>query len=263
MKALFFDIDGTLTSKQTPQLTPQLIKALNILRSQGIKLFISTGRHMSEIHQLGILEQFQYDGYITINGAYCTDGHKVIHKENIPQDDVIRIHNYFNQHHLSSLYVEREDLYANRIDEKMILSFEDIHTPLPEVRKVDDIENTEIYLFCPFASKEEITGLMKETKHCVCTQWFDTGYDVFSKNCSKSVGIEKVLEYYGIAREDTMAFGDGMNDKEMLELVKIGVAMGNAKDEIKSIADYVTDDVNHDGIIKALEHFGLIERGIL
>ena len=104
---------------------------------------------------------------------------------------------------------------------------------------------------------------MKETKHCVCTQWFDTGYDVFSKNCSKSVGIEKVLEYYGIAREDTMAFGDGMNDKEMLELVKIGVAMGNAKDEIKSIADYVTDDVNHDGIIKALEHFGLIERGIL
>ncbi len=260
MRAIFFDIDGTLISKNTPQLTPQLIKSLSILRQKGIKLFISTGRHISEIEQLGILEQFEFDGYVTINGGYCYSGNDIIHKENIPQEDVIAIHEYLNKNELSSLYVEEHDLYANCIDEKLILSFEDIHTPLPKVHHIDDITKKEIYLFCPFLTSEQMQDLMKQTKYCSHTQWFDYGYDVIPKTCSKSVGILKMLDYFSIDLKDTMAFGDGMNDIDMLEMVEIGVAMKNAKDEVKDIADYITDDVDHDGIIKALQHFGLLER---
>ena len=61
-----------------------------------------------------------------------------------------------------------------------------------------------------------------------------------------------------IALEDTMAFGDGGNDHEMLEYVHVGIAMGNASDDVKAVADYVTDSVDEDGILHALEHFGVL-----
>ena len=78
------------------------------------------------------------------------------------------------------------------------------------------------------------------------------------KTGGKRAGITAVLEKYGISRADTMAFGDGGNDCDMLEFVGTGVAMGNAADAAKAAADYVADDVEHDGIFKALKHFKLI-----
>ena len=74
----------------------------------------------------------------------------------------------------------------------------------------------------------------------------------------KAVGIEKLVERINRNIDDTIAFGDGRNDIEMLETVKIGVAMGNAVDEAKAVANYETDRIENDGIVKALKHFELI-----
>ena len=71
-------------------------------------------------------------------------------------------------------------------------------------------------------------------------------------------GIQEYLDRLGISVRETMAFGDGHNDIEMLRFAGIGVAMGNASDEVKGAADYVTDSVDEDGIALALQHFGLI-----
>lgn len=82
--------------------------------------------------------------------------------------------------------------------------------------------------------------------------------DIIARGNSKSKGIDHVLEYYGIALKDTMAFGDGGNDIPMLGHAGIGVAMGNASDEVKAAADYVTTSVDEDGIMNALKHFGVL-----
>ena len=74
----------------------------------------------------------------------------------------------------------------------------------------------------------------------------------------KQNGILEVLKSYHISLEETMAFGDGHNDIDMLKLVNIGVAMGNAKDEVKEAADEVTDDIDHDGIYQALKRHHII-----
>ena len=78
------------------------------------------------------------------------------------------------------------------------------------------------------------------------------------KGGNKSVGIEKLLESFGISPQETMAFGDGGNDIGMLKYVGIGVAMGNAENEVKEAADYTTDAVDEDGIYNALKYFGVI-----
>ena len=78
------------------------------------------------------------------------------------------------------------------------------------------------------------------------------------KNGGKVVGIEKMLEHHGITKEEIIAFGDGENDLEMLAFAGVGVAMGNADEEVKEVADYVTTDIDDDGIWNACKHFNLI-----
>ncbi|MBW5377106.1 Cof-type HAD-IIB family hydrolase, partial [Brachyspira pilosicoli] len=74
----------------------------------------------------------------------------------------------------------------------------------------------------------------------------------------KHIGIDKIIEHYGIKLEETIAFGDGGNDISMIKHAHIGVAMGNANKEVKEIADYITDDVDNNGIYNALKHFNII-----
>jgi hydroxymethylpyrimidine pyrophosphatase-like HAD family hydrolase len=85
-------------------------------------------------------------------------------------------------------------------------------------------------------------------------QHSDVLYANGSKEARKIEWVDKLINFC-----QTMAFGDGGNDITMLKYVALGVAMGNANPEVKAIADYVTDDVDNDGILKALKHFGIID----
>ena len=78
------------------------------------------------------------------------------------------------------------------------------------------------------------------------------------RGIDKSVGARKVMEFYGLTMDEAMAFGDGGNDIPIVRDAAVGVAMGNACDALKAVADYVTEDVDHDGVLLALEHYGLI-----
>jgi len=84
------------------------------------------------------------------------------------------------------------------------------------------------------------------------------GYDVYAKDQTKATGIMHLLDYLKIDKTDAIAFGDGHNDKEMIEYCGIGVAMGNAIKKEKNASDYITDDIDNDGIYKAMKHFNLI-----
>jgi hypothetical protein len=84
-------------------------------------------------------------------------------------------------------------------------------------------------------------------------------FDLTLKGESKAKGIRKLVESLGMDMEDTVAFGDGRNDVEMLSEVGFGIAMGNGADEAKEVANYVTDDVDKNGIEKALDKFSYFE----
>lgn len=99
---------------------------------------------------------------------------------------------------------------------------------------------------------------MASMPNSLAARWSPYFADVVAKGCTKAVGIDRIIEHYGIALEETMAFGDGGNDIAMLQHVGVGVAMGNAMDDVKASADYVTTSVDEDGIAVALRHFGLI-----
>ena len=91
------------------------------------------------------------------------------------------------------------------------------------------------------------------------TRWNFGGLDIIAPGGGKVTGIRKYLDRCGLQPEEIIAFGDGENDLDMLRFAGIGVAMGNAEVAVKEAADFVTADIDDDGIAKALRHFGLIE----
>ena len=81
---------------------------------------------------------------------------------------------------------------------------------------------------------------------------------MYAKDQTKATGIIHLIEYLNIKREDTIAFGDGHNDSEMIQYCNIGIAMGNAIQKVKDVSDYITDDIDNDGIYNAMKKFNLI-----
>jgi Cof subfamily protein (haloacid dehalogenase superfamily) len=254
IKALFFDIDGTLVSFKTHRIPDSTRKAIETVRSKGVKVFIATGRHFSVINNL---DDMTFDGYITMNGCYCLQGDgNVIFKKSIEQSDVVRFIDYMQREkEFPCLFVEEHTLSLNYIDDEMQFLVDLLKQDTLPVNDLDYYRDKELFQLTAFfkdSQEKEMTRLLPNSSFL---RWYPSFADVIAKGVDKGVGIDQFCNYYGFSLDETMAFGDGGNDIEMLRHAGIGVAMGNATDNVKRAADYVTDSVDDDGILKALRHF--------
>ena len=255
IKAIFFDIDGTLISSQFPRMKQETIKTLERLKNKGIQLFIASGRHTLELEELQIDKDFHFDGYLLLNGGYCFNDNEVIYENKIDESDVREICRVIKDKNLPTLFIEKDDMYVNFINEKVIHAQESINTSIPRVN--DTIHYDAIMQIDPYVSEEDIVDIMKNTKYCKYTRWYDEAYDIISKSGGKKAGIQAIMKYYGLKKEELAAFGDGENDIEMFETVGISIAMKNASEYVKERASMVCDDVNQKGIVSGIEQLGL------
>ena len=115
-----------------------------------------------------------------------------------------------------------------------------------------------IYQFIPLVGEGVEQVFLDVMPHCVSTRWHPEGVDIIPAGDGKAAGIRATLDRYGLGREEIIAFGDGINDRSMLAMAGVSVAMGNAVQEVKDEADFVTDSVEEDGVCRALRHFGLL-----
>ena len=144
--------------------------------------------------------------------------------------------------------MEEDGIYQNYVDDSVRQLYDMLDFPHPPLRPLRGNGGKEVYQLIAFFSPGHEERIMSVLPHCEATRW----------NPLFAVGIDKIIEHYGISLHETMAFGDGGNDMAMLRHAGIGVAMGNAGDEVKEAADYVTDSVDDDGVMNALRHFDVI-----
>lgn len=262
IRAIFFDIDGTLLSYRTHSILPGTSEAFRQLQAKGIRTFISSGRPRVLIPPMPL----SFDGYITVNGGLCVVGdNEVLLRNPIDQDDCRRWLNYVEQHNIVTMCFTENDMFINRIDDAVMRLHDQLGFKMPPIRSLSELltscdkeSSITPYQFIamqPAADDEKVLSILH---HCRMPRWHPAFTDVIPDNSSKAVGIECILKHYGIDREETMAFGDGANDIEMLDFVGTGVAMGNAADIVKQHADYVTDDADSDGILHALQRLSII-----
>lgn len=259
VRAIFFDIDGTLVSGKSKTYTESTKLALEKLHKKGIHLFVATGRHVLEIEEEHLIDGLYFDGYITLNGQYCFNEKELIYHNEINKEDIKNIIKQIDSHPYPCMFLEKDRMYINMINQEVIEAQKAIHSALPPVMDIHRALENPVYQIVPYVdSAKAKTYPLSVLKYSKATRWNALAIDIIPESGSKKEGIKSILEHYQIPLESTMAFGDGENDIEMLEYVALGVAMGNAGEKVKKAADYITDDVDNDGIIRALEHFHLI-----
>ena len=236
IKALFFDIDGTLVSFKTHQIPVSTVSAIAEAKARGVQIFISTGRPKIIINNLAALEERELiDGYITMNGGYCFAGDTVISKHPISPHSVEVISQYATERKIPNLVELEEKTVAEAI-----------------------AEGKDIIQLTTFITQEQEAELQPLVPDCEMGRWHPAFVDITTKGCTKQQGIDEMIRHFGIRLDETMAFGDGGNDIPMIQHAAVGVAMGNALDGVKVVADHITDTVDNDGIAKALRHYGVI-----
>ena len=255
IKAVFFDVDGTLLSHKTKCVPASAQRALQKLREAGILCVVSTGRMIREMDKLP-MEDLRFDGYITMNGQLTLDiNRKPLY--GMPLEGQVKefVLQLFREKETPVILVEPERLYLNVEHPRVTKVQTDISSDVPPV---EAYTGADFYQACVYACGEEEKILQPILGQCEITRWHPGGVDVIAKGGGKRTAVSRFLERNGLKPEEIMAFGDGENDMGMLQLAGIGVAMGNAEEQVKQIADYVTADIDEDGIEKALKHFGVI-----
>lgn len=256
IKALFFDIDGTLVSFHTHEIPPSAIEALAAAKAKGIHLFIATGRPGIIINNLTALQERNLiDGYITMNGGYCFVGEEVIYKSAIPATDVQALMQYCSGRNIPCIAVREHDICVCQPNDQVRQIFHDFLKVdvLPVKTPEEAIQGREIFQMTPFITAEEEKEILPSIPNCEIGRWFPAFADITAKGNNKQKGIDEIIRHFNIRLEETVAFGDGGNDISMLRHAGIGVAMGNASDDVKAVADYITTTVDDDGIANALK----------
>ena len=147
-------------------------------------------------------------------------------------------------------------MYINFVNREVEKTQRDISSDVPDT---GENGGGEIYQAIAFLTRQEETVFEKYIPEgCRFARWCDNGVDIISDQGGKVEGIKYFCNLYGIERNEIMTFGDAENDIDMLKAAEIGVAMGNGGECVRKIADYVTSDVDDDGIGKALRHFHVI-----
>lgn len=260
IKALFFDIDGTLVSFSRHRIPDSAISAIRMAKQAGKLIFISTGRPPQLIDNLHEIEDL-IDGYVSTNGANCyTNGGETLLLRYISEQDVRKMFRFAKERGFAAMFVGLNNIFTANRDEKLDTVLGNLLN-LPELYNCDDIEQIvkdKITQISPIVSPEEEPEIMSQLDSCSSCRWIPLFMDVVPKGTDKARGIEAVIRHYGITSDECMSFGDGGNDIAMLEYAGIGVAMGNASEEVRNAADYVTTSVDDDGIYNAMRHFGVI-----
>ena len=257
IKAVFFDIDGTLLSHQTNSVPPSARRALQQLREKGILTFIATGRHLPQLRKLRALDGLDFEGFVTLNGQYCCNGGGVIYHCPIDPGDIAILLDFLKERPHPCILVERDQMYINFHNDHVQQVQAAIHTELPPLGDLDRGYSHPIYQAILYMKETDLHQL-PDMPGIKLTFWNMGGADLIPATGGKSTGIAKVLEHYGIEKQETMAFGDGHNDVDMFSAVGTAVAMGNACKAAKEAAHYLTDPVDGDGIYNALKHFSVL-----
>ena len=133
IKAIFFDIDGTLVSHTKKDIPEGVLTALDELRAKGILLFIASGRHISEFPALP-LHDYPFDGYVTQTGQICYNGaFETIYEQPFTDEDTESLVRMFNEREIPIVLLNDRSLYINFVNEYVVRTQNAINTPIPPI----------------------------------------------------------------------------------------------------------------------------------
>ena len=258
IKIAFFDVDGTLVDMKKKVITPAMIETLKHLKENGIILCMATGRGPYLVPSFPGID---FDVFLSYNASYCYTKDEVIFSISIPKEDVKAIVENASEIHRPVFLAGVEGGGANGCDKDLADYFAIAKSKVNVLDNFDfeKLMDKKVYQMMVGCYKEEYADILRDVDGARITAWWTRAADITPANGNKGVGVRKILDYYHLDKENAIAFGDGTNDIEMLEAVGTGVAMGNATDDVKAVADAICGHVAEDGIYHYCKEQGLIQ----
>lgn len=256
-KALFFDIDGTLVSFTSHRIPESTVEALRQAKARGVKVYISTGRPVLFINNIGQVADL-IDGYITTTGALCIVGNEQFGLHSIEPADARSVLEACHRLGKSCVVVGTHHIAIINDSEELTRQFREGLALDFEFAPLDVTLSEPLLQLSPFFTNEEEQAVATTLSACNSSRWHPSFTDITHREADKGKALLAMCRHEGFTKDETMAFGDGGNDIAILRQAGIGVAMGNASDQVKAAADYVTSSVDDDGISHALHHFHVI-----
>ncbi len=259
IKIVFLDIDGTIL-RPDDTIEESTKNAVAQLKEKGIEVFLATGRPLHEIMDIG--DELSISSYIAYNGAFAIHQGKTLFNEPLPTNLVDSLFKITKQNHLDIvLYSQSQNLFLSmesKIVKEFIMTFH-----LRKNARYDDTNKDKILGATIITTEEHAEKKFNHIDEIhlssVNVEGMKNCRDVIREKVNKGVAVKAVLAALHIPPEQAAAFGDGMNDKEMLSAVAHGFAMGNANPDLFSYAKYKTTDVENSGVYNGLKSIGLVE----
>lgn len=270
VKLITLDLDGTLLDSDK-HLSEENREALQKASEAGIEIVPATGRFYKGMPE--VIRDLPFLRYvIAVNGAdvYDTVLEKTVCASEIPWDRAVSVMKYLDTlpviydcyqegwgYMTEMLYDQAEDYAASIHSLRMI---RDLRTPVPDLKarlseKKAGVQKIQFFFKDMELRAEMLKKMPGLFPDLVVTTSIVNNMEINSPEATKGIALKKLADHLGLRMDQTMAFGDDLNDVTMIKAAGIGVAMGNAKDEVKAIADYVTTDCDESGVAKALQHF--------
>lgn len=265
---LFFDVDGTLTSFDPDDMTDKdfnaihpskaVVDAFGRLRNAGHRAFICTGRPLWLVADG--LRALNPVGIVAMAGATLEVEGRVVHEDCFDEDIVEELARRIIVAGGEALFETNGATYSLEpvgVEQSFLLGAGVVHG-VDQMRVDGRLRVGKVCINASDLARVANDDGFIDREFELC----NTGgqnRELSPKGIDKGVGVARALEYLGrTGNARTFGFGDSGNDLGMLAVVETAVAMGNAMPEVKAVADYVTDDVAHDGTVTAMRHFGLI-----
>ena len=257
-----FDIDGTILRDDQTYDT-QTKEAIHTLQEKDIRTFFATGRPLHEIHPL--LKDFNMQAHITYNGAYVVHEDEVLLNATFDADVLQTFAEHSKQYGHELVYYTKDTNYYTNLASEASQDFiqalgmqnnqqlpKDADTILEEVLGATILGATE-HIHHQYPNMANIHFSQ------VNIDGAKQAYDILRLNVNKGVAVHIILDHFNANHEQAIAFGDGMNDKEMFETVGTSVAMGNCKQDLLPYATFQTTSVDDFGVVNGLKRLQLID----
>lgn len=263
-KILSFDVDMTLLDDNTNSIPKSALEAIEKVRENHY-IVLATGRDLSQPMNQFILEAIKPDAFVHINGMKVTVNGKDIVDQKFGHQLAGEVLKFADEHQLGVMTLVDGIQYYSRkeiLDElKSIVVFNAEDILERDLKPMSGVDLEKIYAMGLVANDEEAKKLQSAFSQIKVTEVFhNIWYDVVVKGMSKSLGMEALLKYFNKDWSDVIAFGDSMNDYEIMDDAGFSIAMGNASPKVKEIANFITDDVDKDGIAKAIDCLNIIAK---
>ena len=276
-KVIFLDVDGTLVNDNG--VVPESAKdAVRQARNNGHYVFLCTGRSKAEIYDE--IMEIGFDGVIGAAGGYIEVNNEIILHKKVDREDVEHLVNYFDKNNIDFYLESNGGLFASKNCKKTLnkLVFEGVDKDSKLYKELEkgigqfiealiegeDLIRDDINKISFLDSETSIETIRDEFKdkfnviHCTVPMFGENSGELSVPGVHKALAIEYLIEHLGLSKETTFAYGDGINDMEMLQYVNYGIAIGNANEALKEIACDITGTHDEDGIYNSFKKYRLI-----